>query len=115
MYSDSKSPDTSELIERTFSHCVVEFDGESFDISGDDARCSWFLKHDYMYRDEVGVNREWEFVKIPFTDYESAYQELNKHCYYEEIPLSLKQLTKDIEIFQSIIENKVDKEIELSL
>jgi hypothetical protein len=114
MYSDSKSPDTNKLIERTFSHCVVEFDGESFDINGNDARCSWFLKHDYMYQDEVNVKREWQFVTIPFEDHVSAYEELRKNCNDQEVPLSLKQIFKDIEIFQSVFENKIDTQ-ELSV
>jgi hypothetical protein len=111
MYSNVKCPESNDVLDKTFSHCVIEHKDESFDVSGDKARNNWFFKHDYIYQDEDNVEREWEFLTISFSDPKSVYDELKNHCDKQGVDFSSEQIDKDNLIFKSIIDNENDIEL----
>ena len=114
MFRNLVSDETGEVIDKRLSHCIVEVDGNSYDICGDDARMTWFLKAGYVSQHETGVSNRWEFESIPISDRESAYKQLQAHCERHNVAFSSEQIEKDKGIFSSLLDKSRSKESSLS-
>lgn len=101
MYALEKDNETNTIKNKTLSHCIVEIGKENYDISGNEARASWFTKHNYIYDNNYASHFEWEFESIPFTDQDAVYMELQKHCAGHRVPLSKSQIEKDFMILKA--------------
>ncbi len=115
MFSNIISDKSNELIEKRLSHCIVELDGESYDICGNDARMSWFIKAGYIDQDATGMRREWEFACISMEDKKEAFSQLKEHCNKHDVPFSLEQIEKDKGIFNSLSNRSKNREEHLHI
>lgn len=113
MFRERYTEDTNDLIERIFSHCVVELEDKSFDITSPegDARIGWFIKTNYIAQSESGASIKWDFVKIPVSNEKHAFSELESHCEKHSIHLDKNQIEKDMSIFESLLNKKRDIEL----
>lgn len=101
MFNQEKCPETNTLLDRTLSHCVVEIDGNSYDIKGSDARMSWFNVIGYINQDNDNI-REWDFESFEFDGSPSIFEQIKKHCDIHDVPFDPEQIEKDHLIFTSI-------------
>lgn len=101
MYSDELDEEDGNVISTTFSHCIVEIDDETFDISGSDARSTWFLKHDYMYQYSNSI-RKWNFIRIPFDDEYDVFNKIKHHCQEHNVEFGNFMISENDFIFYSI-------------
>ncbi|MCI4896029.1 hypothetical protein JL827_25910 [Vibrio parahaemolyticus] len=115
MFRNRINAKSGEAIEKILSHCIVEMDGQAYDICGDDARMTWFIKSGYMNQDNNEERSEWEFVSIPIADREDAFKQLQEHCTRHNVPFSRDQVEKDQAIFNSLTDKSKTKDCALGL
>ncbi len=115
MFRNRISEETNEIIDKRLSHCIVELDDKSYDICGDDARMSWFIKAGYACENDKGERSEWEFVSIPIGDRVEAYNQLESHCKRHDVAFSREQIEKDQAIFKSALIKDNNRESNLAL
>jgi hypothetical protein len=115
MYRNEIDIDSKISIDKTFSHCVVDINGESFDVSGNDAMRRWFNRMDFnAYSENKKTENEWEFVKIPFNNGKKAMLTLMEHCEQHLVDLGEVQIEKDAAIFAGFKKLEIIKDQEYS-
>ena len=97
MFRNRINAKSGEAIEKILSHCIVEMDGQAYDICGDDARMTWFVKSGYMNQDNNEERSEWEFVSIPLQIEKmllSSYKSIARGIMFHSLATRLKKIKR---------------------
>lgn len=107
IFSNQYDSETEEHLGKVLSHCVVEIEHEgetvSFDINGDEAKETWFIRVDYIYY-RSAMNYKLEFENIPFSD--DAKKRMADICKEQTVPFNVDDMEIDSGILKSITDKR---------